>query len=300
MIVVSGASGQLGRLTIGHLLQRVEAARVVALSRTPDAVADLGVATRYADFDDPASLPGALEGAERLLMISMGSLTGAPRGHVNAIEAAAEAGVGHVIYTSFARAGEPGQPQALIQNHGETERLLAESGLTFTALRFNQWPEMWNLVGLPAIAVATGVLPSNSGDGRVGHITRDDSAAVAAAVLAEGGCEGQLLEVTGPEAVTDANVADALAQVTGRPIRCEQVSDTDLAAALSGRGLPEMYVQGWTGLGAYKRDGWFDVTTHAVEHLTGRKPTPIADYFAAHPEALQFPALRSQQSASRP
>jgi hypothetical protein len=70
--------------------------------------------------------------------------------------------VGQVIYTSFAQAGEPGQPQALMQNHKQTERLLAESGLTFTALRYNQWPEMWNLVGLPSIAVATGVLPSNS------------------------------------------------------------------------------------------------------------------------------------------
>ncbi|PZG28214.1 NmrA family transcriptional regulator, partial [Spongiactinospora gelatinilytica] len=80
--------------------------------------------------------------------------------------------------------------------------------------------------------------------------------------------------------MSDADVADALAQVTGRPVRHEEVSDADLAAILSERGLPEMYVQGWTGLGTYKRDGWFDVTTHAVERLTGRKPTPIADYFA--------------------
>ncbi|RBQ16807.1 NmrA family transcriptional regulator [Spongiactinospora rosea] len=289
MIMVSGASGQLGRRTVEHLLQRADAARVVALSRTPDAVADLGVATRYADFDAPDSLRAAFEGAERLLLISLGSLTGAPRGHVNAIEAAAKAGVGHVIYTSFTRAGEPGQPQALIRNHQETERLLTESGLTFTALRFNQWPEMWNLIGIPAMAVAGGVLPGNGGGGRVGHITRDDSAAVAAAVLAEGGCEGQLLEVTGPEAVGDADVADALAQVTGRPVRYEEVSDAELATILSGRGLPEMYVQGWTGLGSYKRDGWFDITTHAVERLTGRKPTPITDYFAAHPEALRTP-----------
>jgi NAD(P)H dehydrogenase (quinone) len=286
VIVVSGASGQLGRLTVGHLLQRVDAARVVALSRTPEDIADLGVATRYADFDDPDSLPAAFEGAERLLMISMGSFTGLVPGHVNAIDAAVKAGVGQVIYTSFARAGEPGQPQALIENHRETERVLAESGLTFTALRFNQWPEMWNLVGIPAIAVATGVLPSNSGDGRVGHITRDDSAAVAAAVLAQGGCEGQLLEITGPAAVTDADVADALSQVSGRTVRCEQVTDAELASALSGRGLPEAYVRGWTGLGVYKRAGWFDVTTHAVERLTGRKPASIADYFAAHPDSL--------------
>ncbi|MEU4536698.1 NAD(P)H-binding protein [Streptosporangium sp. NPDC023825] len=287
MIVVSGASGQLGRLTVGHLLQRVDAARVVALSRTPDDVADLGVTVRYADFDHPSGLPGAFEGAERLLIISLGSFTGLAPGHANAVDAAAKAGVGHVIYTSFARAGEPGQPQALIQNHRETERLLAESGLTFTALRFNQWPEMWNLVGIPAGAVATGVLPSNSGDGRVGHITRDDSAAVAAALLADGGCEGQFVEVTGPAAVTDADVAEALSQVTGRPVRCEQVTDAELASTLSGRGLPEQYVQGWTGLGAYKREGWFDVTTHAVERLAGRRPATIADYFAAHPGVLR-------------
>jgi NAD(P)H dehydrogenase (quinone) len=92
VIVVSGASGQLERLIVGHLLQRVDAARVVALSRTPEAVADLKVTARYADFDDPASLAGAFGAAERLLVISMGSFTGMPRGHVNAIEAAAKLG----------------------------------------------------------------------------------------------------------------------------------------------------------------------------------------------------------------
>lgn len=285
MIVVSGASGNLGRGTVRHLLQRTDAARVVALSRTPGKIAYLGVEVRYADFDKPDSLARALDGAERLLVVSIGTADRLPK-HTRAIKAASKAGVGHVIFTSITRAGEPGNPNPLVPDYGATEHLLAESGLPFTVLRFNIWIEMLTLVGIAPRAVATGVLPSNTGHGRVAHLTRDDSAAVAAAVLADGGSQGQILEITGPEAVTSADIAAALTHATGRPVHHQPTSDQDLAPALIKQGIPEPFAHAWSASGIAKRNGWFDVTTHAVQRLTGQPATPIADYFTAHRSEL--------------
>jgi NAD(P)H dehydrogenase (quinone) len=284
MIVVTGASGNLGRLTVAALLKRVDASRVRALSRTPGKLADvaaLGVRTGHADLADPAALPAAFDGAERLLLISIGGL--APehaRQQADAIDAAVAAGVGHVLYTSIPRAAEPGNGGTLAGYHGATERHLAASGLPFTVLRFNIWPEMFLFSGIAQRAVATGVLPTNAGEGRVGYVTRADSAAVAAAVLAEGGSRGQTLEVTGPAALTDEGIAAALSGAGGRPVRCEPVGDAGAADALAAWGTPRPLAEAWAGGSVQRREGWFDVTTHAVERLTGQRPTPVAEFFA--------------------
>ncbi|MBP5859379.1 NAD(P)H-binding protein [Streptomyces scabiei] len=281
LIAVSGASGNLGSSTVRHLVRRTDAGRVLALSRTPDRCADLGVRTRHADFDEPDALVRALDGVERLLIVSIGTDDRLPK-HVRAIGAAVKAGVGHVVFTSLTRAGDPGHPNPLVPDYGATERLLVESGLPFTVLRFNVWAEMLNLVGVAPRAVATGVLPSNSRDGRIGHLTRDDSAAAAAAVLAEGGSRGEILEVTGPQAVTDADIAAALSEATGRPVRHEEVPDAVHPQRLMDQGFPEHFAHAWSAAGRAKRDGWYDMTTHAVQRLTGRPATPVVDYFAAH------------------
>jgi NAD(P)H dehydrogenase (quinone) len=199
MIVVSGASGQLGRRTVEHLRERTDAARVRALSRTHEKVADLGVATGPADFDDPDALTRAFDGAERLLLISTpGPDERRLAQHANAVQAAAKAGVGHVIYTSVVHATDPDNPSPVAGDHAATERALADSGLTRTILRVNWYTDLL-LWSAPA-AVAGGVLADNAGEGGTAYVTRDDVAAVAAALLAEGGYEGDLLDVTGPAA----------------------------------------------------------------------------------------------------
>jgi NAD(P)H dehydrogenase (quinone) len=198
------------------------------------------------------------------------------------VEAAAKAGVGHVVFTSLTRAADPGRPNPLVPDYGATERLLAESGTPFTVLRFNIWVEMLTLVGVASRAVATGVLPSNTRGGRVGHLTRDDSAATAAAVLADGGSQGEILEITGPEAVTDADIAAALTQATGRRVRHQDATDAEYPQLLVEQGIPEHFAHAWSASGITKRNGWYDITTHTVERLTGRPATPITDYFTAH------------------
>ena len=283
MLAVCGASGNLGGRTLRHLVERVDASRVVALSRTPDRISEVGVETRVADFSDPDGLVRAFDGVERLLIISLDAITGRVPKHANALDAAAKAGVGHVLYTSVARAGEPGNPVQVVSDHRDTERLLASSGLTFTALRFNVWPEMLTYLGITQRAVAAGRLPGNAGDGRVGYITRDDSAAVAAAVLADGGCEGQFVEVTGPAAVRETDIAEALTEATGRLVRHEPATDEELPMR-SPMGMPAPLAEAWSRHRA--PGGLVDVLTHAAERLTGRRPTSIAEFFAAERATL--------------
>ncbi|MFD0684985.1 NAD(P)H-binding protein [Actinomadura fibrosa] len=286
MLAVCGASGHLGGLTLRHLVERVDASRVVALSRTPDRVPDVGVRARAADFADPTGLVRALDGVERMLIVSVDAMTGRMPLHGAAVDAAAKAGVGHVVYTSTPRAGEPGNPVPVVADHRDTERLLAESGLTFTSLRFNVWPEVLTYVGVAQMAVASGELPSSAGDGRVAYLGKDDSAAVAAAVLAEGRCQGELLEVTGPAAVSDAELAAVLGDVSGRPVRHLPVPESEVAGRLTAQGMPEPLAQAWASSDAARRDGWFDVVTHAVERLTGRAPATLTDHFTANRASL--------------
>jgi NAD(P)H dehydrogenase (quinone) len=288
MIAVSGASGNLGRRTVKYLLERVDSGRVTALSRTPDPVD--GVRARFADFAVPASLPAAFDGAERLLIISIGgNRPEHAQQQANAITAAAKAGVGHILYTSIVRAGEPGNPGMFAPYHRDTERALAESGVPFTVLRFNMWPEMWTYTGMAANAAATGKLITNAGKGKVGYLTRDDSAFVAAALLADGGHEGQILELTGSESIDDVTVAAALSEVSGRQVSLEELGDEEAIEAMKAQGIPEMLAEGWGSNGIRRRDGWFDVATHAVERISGRRPATLTEFFAGQPDLVGSP-----------
>jgi NAD(P)H dehydrogenase (quinone) len=284
MIVVSGASGQLGRRTVEYLRERTDAGPVVALTRTPDKVADLGVATRRADFDDPDGLPAAFDGAERLLLISTDAV-GVPghriRQHTNAIQAAVKAGVGHVIYTSIVRTTDPGNPALVAPDHAATEWALVDSGLPYTMLRENVYTDML-LYSAPA-AVAGGVLARNEGDGEIAYVTRDDVAAVAAAVLAEGGYEGVRLDLTGPAAVTQAEIAAILSEVTGVRIAYQPLTDDEFVAGLvEHTGLPEPAARGYATFGEAARGGWLREVSDAVARVAGREPTSVADFLAAH------------------
>jgi NAD(P)H dehydrogenase (quinone) len=288
MIVVSGASGQLGRRTVEYLLERVDAGRVVALSRTPERLADLGVVTRHADFDDPAGLPAAFDGAERLLLISTDAV-GQPgvrvRQHTGAIEAAGKAGVGQVLYTSFVRTTDPRNPAFVAYDHAATERALVESGLPYTVLRENVYTDML-LASAPG-AVAAGVLATNDGDGSTAYLTRDDIAVVAATLLAEGGYQNQRLDLTGPAAVTQSEIASVLSKVTGVPVRYQPLTDEQAVAGMvEHAGMPEPIAQAYATFGQASRDGWLDEVTDVVARIIGRQPASVAEFLAANRAAL--------------
>jgi NAD(P)H dehydrogenase (quinone) len=287
MIIVCGASGQLGRRVVEHLKERTDAARIVGLSRTPEKISDLGVATRAADFDDPGSLVRAFDGADRLYFISTDQM-GSSRitQHTNAINAAVQAGVGHVFYTSQSKANEPDNPAIVMPDHRATEEALAASGLRYTSLRYNLYSDIFLLMPA-ASAVSGGVFATNRGDTGAAYISREDCAVVGAAALAMDGDPGRVLEVTGPESVTGTEVAAILSDICGRQITSQALTDDQFVeGAVSSGAMIEPMARGFATFGQAVREGYFDIVTDVAERLTGGKPTSVAEFLAANRAAF--------------
>jgi NAD(P)H dehydrogenase (quinone) len=202
-IVVTGASGDLGRRVTTELLARVPADELVLVSRTPDALA-AGVEARFGDFDDPAGLREAFRGGDRMLLIS--SVVTGPRRveqHRAAIAAAESAGIEHIAYTSLVGVAE-GNPAAVAADHLATERALADARPDVTLLRHSWYGDVI-ADRLAPMAVQSGRWTINTGQGRVAPIAKDDAAAAAAVVLTTDGHRGRTYDITGPELVTVAS-----------------------------------------------------------------------------------------------
>jgi len=277
-VVITGASGQLGRRTAELLLDQVEPSTVVLVSRRPEELADLaarGAETRRGDFDDPASLVDAFAGGERLLLISTDAIGRRVPQHANAIDAAKDAGVRAIAYTSIPDPTAE-NPAIVAIEHRETEALLLASGLKWTLLRNALYDEL--RIDEARAALASGTLHHNQGDGRSAFVSRDDCAAVAAAWLA-GGTEhdGRTYDVTGPELLGADDLARTYSAVGGSPVTAENLDDDAFAAALQAGGLPPEVAGLLASFGAAIRGGHLDQRSTAVEDLVGRPPRTFAE-----------------------
>ncbi len=283
-LMVSGAGGHLGRRVVELLLEKGQ--DVVAGSRDTGRIAELGargVELRRVDFADPALLPQAFAGIDRLLIISTDVLDeNRVRLHANAVAAAAAAGVGRIVYTSMANP-EPGSPIPFAPDHYRTEQAIRASGVPHTILR-NTWYTENLLQSLPQV-VASGRWVTAAGEGRVAHVTREDCAQAAAGALAAADAKG-VLTVTGPEALTTAELAAIATDVTGRPVAVVDVGDAEYAAGLRAAQLPEPVVQLIVAFDVNTRAGRIGDVTDAVEALAGRKPQSVRDFLAANRAAL--------------
>jgi NAD(P)H dehydrogenase (quinone) len=286
-IVISGAAGQLGRLTAQQLLGHISPDEAILVSRTPDALSEFGILgadVRYGDFDHPASLADAFAGAERLLLISTNEIGRRLDQHRAALEAAERVGVRHVVYTSSTNpvAGHP-VGLAVDENRG-TEEMLAGANLAFTVLRNAAYAELQVPIG--ALAVTYGKLVTNAGEGRVAPISRSDCATAAVAVLTSSGHEGRTYEITGPEALSQADIARLLTDVTGRAVKLVPTGDRRLSWGLARLGTPKSVARAIVDLGIATREGFFDVVDPAFEQITGRRPRTVRDVLLAHREEL--------------
>ncbi|MCW3013356.1 MAG: family NAD(P)-dependent oxidoreductase [Solirubrobacterales bacterium] len=282
-VAVTGASGQLGRLIALQLLERMPAHDVVLVTRRPHALADLaerGADVRYGDFDEPESLPAAFEGATRVLLISTNNIGERIDQHRAAIGGAAAAGVQHVTYTSLTNPA-PGHPAGdVADEHRETEELLMSSGLEWTILRYGAYADLQ--VPLGVMAVRYGKLVTNAGHGRIAPISRQDCAAAAVAVLTSDGHEGKIYDVTGPEALSQSDIAALVSEVSGRPVQVVPVGDRRLVWGLTRFGAPKPVARAIANLGVATRENYFDLVDPAFEMLTGRRPTPLRDVLVGH------------------
>ncbi|HGE8983325.1 TPA: SDR family oxidoreductase [Salmonella enterica subsp. enterica] len=279
MIAITGATGQLGQHVIENLLKTTPASHLVAIARNPKKAAPLsqrGIAVRQADYANEAALTTALQGVDKLLLISSSEVGQRTAQHRNVIQAAIAAKVKFIAYTSLLHADK--SPLALADEHIETEKMLAESGIPHTLLR-NGWYTENYLASVPA-ALKHGVFIGAAGQGKIASAMRADYAAAAARVISEEGHAGNVYELAGDDAWTLRQLADELTHQSGKKIVYQNLSEVDFAAALKGAGLPD----GLDGLadmlansdaGAAK-GGLFD-DSHTLRKLIGRPTTTLTE-----------------------
>ncbi|WP_413569006.1 SDR family oxidoreductase [Bdellovibrio sp. HCB117] len=284
-LILTGASGNLGQLTLKALLKRVPGNRIIVTTRTPDKLKDLvqqGVDVRFADFDDVNSLESAFKGGSRLLLISTDRFGDRIKAHKNAVNAAKKAGVKHILYTSLPQAEI--SPSVVAPDHYATEVAIKESGLTYTFLRNNLY--MDNLLMSLKSAVAMGTLYGSAGAGKIAYVSRADCAEAAAGALAEEIYENKIIDITGSEAVSYEDLVKLLSEVLGKTIRYQDLSDSEFAGALIKSGLPEAWAQVFMTFDASARKGSLQSVTTAVKDFAHKEPVLLRQFLSENRAAL--------------
>ena len=276
MIVVTGATGQLGRLVVEGLLELVPADRVAVVVRSPEKAADLaarGVEVRTADYARPETLDGAFAAGDKVLLISGSEVGQRVEQHQAVIDAAAKAGVALLGYTSVL--GGDLATFRLADEHHAAEAAIRASGLPFVLLRNGWYTE--NYTGTLAQALEHGAVFAGAGEGRVASATRADFAAAAVAVLTTEGHENRAYELSGDTAWSFAEYAAEVAAQSGRPVVYRQLTPEQHLQLLLDAGLPQPFAEILVDVDAGIARGELAVSTGELSRLIGRPTTPLAD-----------------------
>ena len=277
MIAVTGATGQLGRLVIPHLIKRgVDPRRIVALARNPQKAVDLGVTVRQGDYSDPATLETVFEGVSRVLLISSSEVGHRVAQHRNVIEAATAAGVLFMAYTSAPYADST--PLQLAAEHRATEDILRESGLNYAFLR-NGWYMENYTTRLPQ-ALQQGAVLGSAGDGRISAATRSDLAEAAAVVISNDGHDRAVYELGGDDAFTMRAFADEITRQTGKKVVYQNLPLEAYTHALIEAGVPQGYAAALADSERAIADGHLYIDTGDLSRLIGHPPMTLRDALA--------------------
>lgn len=289
MLIISGASGELGRRVVNNLLDLVPAERIGVSVRNPEKAVDLkarGVRVRQGDYNDPESLAHAWEGAERLLLVSSNARAtgGDPlKQHATALAVARAVGVERVLYTSQVSSSATSQfPPG--RDHAATEWMLVESGLRWTALRHGFYAA--SALAMNARAFKSGELIAPE-DGKVAWTTHDDLAAVDAALLAgDVVIDGPTPPLTGSQALDLADLATLAGTILGRPMSRVFASEQDMEAKALAAGVPQGSIAVMLGYYRAARAGEFAEIDATLAEITGRTPTTMETFLKANPGCL--------------
>lgn len=281
-IVVTGATGQLGRLVIAELQNIAPQAHVIGLVRNQAAAKDLadrGVELRVADYDDPAAVTAAIAGADKVLLISSSEIGRRAQQHRSVIDAAKAAGVKLLAYTSILHADT--NPMALAAEHRATEAYIRSAGIPFALLRNGWYTE--NYTGNIAAAVQHGAVLGAARDGRISSAARADFAAAAAAVLTGDAKSraGKIYELAGDDAFTLSEYAAEIARQSGKPVVYKDLPEDTYKTALLGFGLPEALAAVLADSEAKAAAGALYDDSHDLSRLIGRPTTPLAKSIAS-------------------
>ncbi|MGW1355662.1 SDR family oxidoreductase [Streptomyces sp. NPDC002409] len=278
-IVVTGATGALGRLVVEELLATVPASGIAAVVRDAEKAAPLagrGVELRVADYDRPETLKDAFRAGDRVLLISGSEVGRRVPQHTAVIEAAKEAGVAQLAYTGIL--GGPDADFRLADEHRATERLILDSGLPHTFLRNGWYTE--NYTANLAPVLAHGAVVANAGEGRIASATRADYAAAATAVLTGEGHIGAAYELSGDVAWSLAEYAAEIARATGKEIAYRNVPAAEHREILVGAGVPEFFAEILVDVDEAIGRGRLAGTSGDLARLIGRPTTPLAETVA--------------------
>ncbi len=278
MILITGANGNLGSLTIDNLLELNPSAKIAGLVRSEEkgaALKEKGVKLRIGDYHDYKSMEDAMEGVDTLMLISSSSLQARFEQHKNAINAAKEAGVKHILYTSIVQADKLLGP--LSKDHNETEKLLKGSGLPYTIYRNTFYGEFIPLFLGNALETGEWVMPS--GGKKINLALRTEMAeALAVGLQNPSEHKNKIYEITSQKAYTLTEIADILSKASGKEITYTDISVSEFENALEEIGLPEEQIAGSVMTAETFAGGALDFTYPDLEQLLGRKPADIEDF----------------------
>src|SRR3954453_210214 len=288
VIAVTGATGELGGRVARQLAQHrpddVGLRPVVRDAARAPSLPGAEVVANPGGYPDASGLTAALEGVHTLYLVSGAEAIDRVQQHFSAVDAAAAAGVHRIVYTSFVGAHRPDPTFTLVRHHGLTEERIAATGLRHTFLRHNMYADFVPFFATPENGRA--VIAAPAGEGRTGFVSRDDLADVAAAVLLrdDGDLDGAALDVTGPEALSMAEAATVLEEVTGRPTEYRQQTVEEAWATRRPSGHPDWEIEGWVTsyLAIAARE--LSSVTDVVPRLTGHPARTVAEHLRAHPE----------------
>ncbi|MEJ2600219.1 MAG: SDR family oxidoreductase [Anaerolineales bacterium] len=279
MILITGATGNVGRQLTQQLLDAGQPMRLLTRDRNKLSNLDGRVEIAVGDLDKPETIRAALEGIERLFLV-----TASTQQDVDVLRAAKDAGVRHVVKLSTFEAVDPMMAEH-VKWHREREQLIRASGLAWTFLR----PTMFMSTALDWAKTIRqeGVFYYPGGEGKVPAVDTWDVAAVAAVALTESGHQGQAYALTGPEALSFGEMAEVLAAVLGKPVRYVDIPDEAVGEQMRKAGLPDYVIEGLIGTFAAIRAGRLGVCTPDVEKVTGRPPRTFEAWCRDHLAAFQ-------------
>ena len=289
MILITGATGNFGKSAIDFLLKKnFPAGQISALVRDPAKAADLsakGVSLKTGDYNDYDSLVKAFQGVEKLLLVSSSDLNDRSQQHLNAIKAAREASVKHIVYTSFQRKNEVSSPvQMISQGHLDAEKAILESGTSYTILQNGLYADIlpW-FMGEKVFE--TGIfLPG--GTDKAAFTVRNDMAEAAANILIEDSHQNKIYLTATNETNSFADVARILSSISGKNVDYTDAPYGLFIEALTGAGVPEGIIGMIAGFSQAIKEGEFNFADNDLENLLHRKPTTLKDFLTA----VYFPA----------
>ncbi len=284
-IMITGVTGGLGKEAAALLAGKIDKSNIVGLARDlskAEPLKEMGVEVRQGDYDDYNSLLKAFKGIDNLYFISASDIPNRAAQHERVVKAAKEAGIKHVVYTSFMRKNETdSSPIALLaQAHVNTEKLLKESGMNYTILKHGLYTDIIPMF-VGENVLETGIVYFPAGDGKTAYATRSDLAKAGVSVLTGTGHENKTYDLSGSKAYSYGDIAEELSKISGKEIKYVSPSKEEFTKTLSDAGVPAGMIDLSIGFSEAIKQGEFEETSDAIETLTGESEISLTEFLAA-------------------